>query len=257
MTLETGSPRPVRCGLSISVILASAALGWAGCGEATTGVSSQANVPLTANRAVATASSPGGSAKVPTKRAAPKPATSMQKAAPPTPAASHGAGPRQTLPAATLAKLPVTDLTVSSAALNSRGGELSSRYTCDGSNTPPPLQWSRTPPGTVELMVFVLSLEPVKGELFFDWALANLPANTSVLQSGALPPGAVSGRNSFGRSGYSICPPAGAAEHYAITVYALPQHLGLHAGFDPQSARARALQLARHTGLLVASYRRK
>src|SRR5581483_5595909 len=76
--------------------------------------------------------------------------------------------------------LPTSDLPLSSPALGSTG-TIPVRYTCHGGNQSLPLRWNGIPAGTRELAVFVLNTTPVKGKLFFDWALAGLsPALTGL-----------------------------------------------------------------------------
>ncbi|WP_281727651.1 YbhB/YbcL family Raf kinase inhibitor-like protein [Streptomyces sp. S816] len=60
------------------------------------------------------------------------------------------------------------------------------------------------------------------GGTFTHWLIRDLDANTRRLSAGAHPPGAVEGRDSFGRTGYSgPCPPHGdRPHHYVLTVYA-------------------------------------
>ena len=107
-------------------------------------------------------------------------------------------------------------------------------YTCDGQDVSPPIRATGLPPATKELVV-VMRDPDAPGGNFIHWAIAHLePATRSLgLPTGAKPPGAVLGRNSFGSLGYrGPCPPAGPAHHYQITVYALGQPSGLKQGFS-------------------------
>jgi phosphatidylethanolamine-binding protein (PEBP) family uncharacterized protein len=110
------------------------------------------------------------------------------------------------------------------------------RYTCDGADVSLPVSWSAVPPGTAELAVFVLNLQPVHGRLFFDWALAGLSPASHGISAGTLPPGAVVGRNSFGNARYSICPAQRTrAEYFFVKVAALPKPLGARPDFDAEA----------------------
>jgi phosphatidylethanolamine-binding protein (PEBP) family uncharacterized protein len=110
------------------------------------------------------------------------------------------------------------------------------RYTCDGADVSLPVSWSAVPPGTAELAVFVLNLQPVHGRLFFDWALADLSPASHGISAGTLPPGAVVGRNSSGDARYSICPAKRTrAEYFFVKVAALPKPLGARPGFDAEA----------------------
>jgi len=133
---------------------------------------------------------------------------------------------------------------------------LPATYTCDGKDTWPPLKWSGVPAGTAELALFALNLEPVDEALFFDWALAGIDPSSEGTESGQLPKGAVVGRNSFGKNGYSICP-AGDRETVIFALYALPQDLGARTGFDPATLRKQILASSGNSGLLAVSYGRE
>jgi phosphatidylethanolamine-binding protein (PEBP) family uncharacterized protein len=154
------------------------------------------------------------------------------------------------------AEATVADLSLGSPALGSSGeAPLPATYTCDGSNTSPPLEWQGVPTGTAELVLFAMNTQPVGGKLFFDWAVAGLSPNLSGLEAGKLPGGAVQGKNSAGKVGYSICPQSG-GETYVFALYALPKRLSPAKGFDPHALREAVLAQAGHAGLLAATYAR-
>ena len=166
--------------------------------------------------------------------------------------------PAPKLSSAQRANLPVSDITLSSPAITqahlASTPTLNQRYTCQGSNQSPPLHWSAIPAATKELVLLVASTKPVNGKLFYDWAVASLNPTLKGLNSGALPPGAVTGRNSAGKTAYSICPTGANHESYVFLLYALPQSLHPQPGFDPASLRQQATQIAHHTGLLIGTY---
>jgi phosphatidylethanolamine-binding protein (PEBP) family uncharacterized protein len=169
-----------------------------------------------------------------------------------------GSHPEPKLTAAQRAKISVADITLSSPAVkqarSASTATLSRQYTCRGANHSPPLRWAGVPPGTKELALFAISSQPVNGKLFFDWALAHLNPSLKGLDSDTLPAGAVVGRNGHGQPAYSICPTGAKHENYVFVLYALPQSLSPTPNFDAASLRQKAIQLARHTGLLFGSY---
>ena len=134
--------------------------------------------------------------------------------------------------------------------------ELPAAYTCEGKDSWPALRWQGVPEGTQELVLFAMALAPVEGKLFFDWAVAGIDPELEGLEAGRLPKGAVSGENSFGRRGYSICPPEGQSETYFFALYALPERLGARAGFDPRALRRQVQELSRNVGILPVTYAR-
>jgi phosphatidylethanolamine-binding protein (PEBP) family uncharacterized protein len=156
-------------------------------------------------------------------------------------------------------QVTVADIALSSPALPVTSGSsapLSATYTCDGKGSWPALHWQGIPSGTQELALFVMNVAPVEGKLFFDWAVAGLDPSLEGLEAGALPRGAIKGKNSFGNSGYEICPPRGGAETYLFALFALPKRLSPHSGFDARTLRDEALGQAGNVGLLAASYAR-
>lgn len=156
------------------------------------------------------------------------------------------------------AHVSVADITLSSPAIKqvrlASAPNLAKRYTCRGTNESPPLHWTKPPAGTKELALFVISIRPVGGKLFFDWAIAGIDPSLHGLAAGASPAGAVVGRNGYGHAAYSICPSNGTRENYVFALYALPRSLAPKANFDPATLRQQAIGLARHTGLLVGIY---
>jgi hypothetical protein len=132
---------------------------------------------------------------------------------------------------------------------------LSARYTCDGANVSPALRWQGVPAGTKELVLFAANIRPVKGRLFFDWAVAGLSPELEEIKAGALPAGAIVGRNSFGKVGYEICP-EGSSETYVFTLFALPKKLSPSSGFEPFALRKAVAGVSGNAGLLGMSYAR-
>jgi phosphatidylethanolamine-binding protein (PEBP) family uncharacterized protein len=132
---------------------------------------------------------------------------------------------------------------------------LSAQYTCDGKNTSPAFRWQGVPEGTAELGLLAMNVQPVGGELFFDWAVAGLSPELEEMEAGKLPGAAVVGRNSFGKAGYGICPEGG-GETYMFMLLALPKKLSPSQGFDPLAFRKAALEISGNAGLLALSYAR-
>lgn len=132
---------------------------------------------------------------------------------------------------------------------------LPAEYTCDGKNTSPALSWQGVPTGTAELVLFAMNLRPVGGELFFDWAVAGLSPDLESLEAGKLPKGAVVGRNSFGKTGYGLCP-EGSGETYMFTLFALPEKLSPAPGFEPLALRKAVAEASGNVGLLALGYTR-
>jgi phosphatidylethanolamine-binding protein (PEBP) family uncharacterized protein len=150
----------------------------------------------------------------------------------------------------------VADIVLQSPAITTvEGGSatLPIPYTCDGEDSWPALRWQGVPTDSKELVLFAMNVQPVGERLFFDWAVAGLNPVLEGVEAGRLPPGAVVGVNGFGKSDYSICPTS-AGETYVFALYALPQALSPHKGFEPHALRDEVLRISGNVGLLAASY---
>jgi Raf kinase inhibitor-like YbhB/YbcL family protein len=128
------------------------------------------------------------------------------------------------------------DFKLSSTAFD-EGGEIPARHTCDGEDVPPPLTWSGTPDGTVEL---ALILDDPDARGFVHWLVVGIPADASEIGEAGLPAGAREGRNDFSRGGYGgPCPPSG-SHQYTATLYALSAGLDLAADTTADAFRSAA-----------------
>ena len=115
----------------------------------------------------------------------------------------------------------------------SPGGMIPSKYTCDGDETSPPLEWSGVPDTAMSLALIVDDPDApdpaAPKRRFVHWVLYNIPPDARGLPEGAgegnLPPGALQGANDFAKSGYGgPCPPKG-RHRYVFTLYALDTSL--------------------------------
>lgn len=181
---------------------------------------------------------------------APLPAGAPQEPSPPSAATTPatGAAGQATIPPA-----PVT-IDVSAVGLPPQAHEgamppLPKRNTCDGANVWLPFAWSGVPTGTAELALFIVNLKPVNEAVFVDWAVAGLSPTSQGIPAGALPSGAVVGRNGFGQVGYSICPLKGTSETYIARLVALSHPLHPRAGFDAKALYLEAARAAKAVGL--------
>jgi phosphatidylethanolamine-binding protein (PEBP) family uncharacterized protein len=158
------------------------------------------------------------------------------------------------------AEATVVNINLTSPALEGFEGhrhtQIPAAYTCDGKNTWPGFEWKGIPSGTEELVLFAVNLKPVNGKIFFDWAVAGLDPSLEGIKGGTLPKGAVVGENSFGKTGYSICPAQGAQETYFFALYALPKALSPQQGFDPGELRQEVKEETGSAGLRTDSYTR-
>jgi Raf kinase inhibitor-like YbhB/YbcL family protein len=106
------------------------------------------------------------------------------------------------------------------------------KYSCEGDNLSPPLDWSAPPEGTRSLALIVHDPDAPIGD-FTHWLAWNIDPLDGGLEEGAHPP--AEGTSGFGENGYGgPCPPAGDGAHrYQHELFALDTMLDL----EPESSR--------------------
>ena len=114
------------------------------------------------------------------------------------------------------------------------GEPIPAKYSCDGEDISPPLQWSDPPQGTQSLALICDDPDAPIGT-WVHWVLYNLPAQARSLPEAVppeaeLPDGSRHGENGWGRLDYGgPCPPSG-THRYFFKLYALDTMLDLDAG---------------------------
>ncbi len=106
---------------------------------------------------------------------------------------------------------------------------IAKKFTCDGENISPALEWSGVPEGTNSFALIVDdpdAPDPANPRMtWVHWVLYNIPAAVSSLPEGAkdkdLPKGTLQGLNDWKKTGYGgPCPPIG-KHRYFHKLYAL------------------------------------
>ncbi|MBW1896375.1 MAG: YbhB/YbcL family Raf kinase inhibitor-like protein [Deltaproteobacteria bacterium] len=119
-------------------------------------------------------------------------------------------------------------LTVTSPVF-SHNGEIPARFTCDGEDISPALEWSGLPEGTKSVALIVDdpdAPDPAAPRMIWvHWVLYNIPPSAMGLAEGVkmqdLPAGTKEGLNDWKRTGYGgPCPPIG-RHRYFHKLYAL------------------------------------
>lgn len=133
-------------------------------------------------------------------------------------------------------------MTIRSPAFDDHG-TIPAKYTCDGDDISPPLQWSGVPANAKSLVLIVDdpdAPDPASPRMtWVHWVLYNLPADSTGLPEAVkpteLPRGTLQGLNDWKRTGYGgPCPPVG-RHRYFFKLYALDRMLpDLH---DPSKAQ--------------------
>ncbi|HTO48118.1 MAG TPA: YbhB/YbcL family Raf kinase inhibitor-like protein [Burkholderiales bacterium] len=113
------------------------------------------------------------------------------------------------------------------SAAFTQGGEIPSKYTCEGQDLSPPLAWSGVPANAKSLALIVDdpdAPDPAAPKMtWVHWVLYNVPTSVSSLPETAtpLPAGTLEGLNDWKRTGYGgPCPPVG-RHRYFHKLYAL------------------------------------
>jgi hypothetical protein len=114
------------------------------------------------------------------------------------------------------------------------GEKIPRKYTCDGDDISPPLQWTDAPPNTQSFALISDDPDAPVGT-WVHWVLYNVPGTTTTLPEAVpkqdeLADGSRHGRSSWGRSAYGgPCPPGG-THRYFFKLYALDVVLDLAPG---------------------------
>ena len=112
-------------------------------------------------------------------------------------------------------------------------GPIPAKYTCEGADVSPPLEWSNPPSGTGSFALIVDdpdAPDPAKPQrVYVHWLVYNIPASDTTLPENAakigLPSGAQHGSNDWGKQTYGgPCPPIG-RHRYFFKLYALDAEL--------------------------------
>jgi Raf kinase inhibitor-like YbhB/YbcL family protein len=119
------------------------------------------------------------------------------------------------------------------------GGLIAPKYTCDGEDVSPPLEWMDVPEGAKSLALIVDDPDAPSG-VFVHWLIYGIPPQENGLTEGVgienpTAGGGRQGTNGFGTIGYrGPCPPSGTHRYY-FRLHALDQDLSnLRAGASRQ-----------------------
>ncbi|MCX6027274.1 MAG: YbhB/YbcL family Raf kinase inhibitor-like protein [Chloroflexi bacterium] len=110
-----------------------------------------------------------------------------------------------------------------------QGGKIPGKFTCDGDDVSPALQWS-TPPTGVRSYVLIMDDPDAPMGTFVHWVLYNIPGESTALPEAVARTRQVTGIgeqgiNSARQTGYfGPCPPGGTHRYY-FKLYALDARL--------------------------------
>ncbi len=111
------------------------------------------------------------------------------------------------------------------------GQPIPARFTADGADISPELRLTDPPRGTASIALIMDDPDAPAGT-WVHWVVWNLPADVGTIPEGSLPPGAIQGRNSWGRTAYGGPSPPSGTHRYFFKAYALDTTLDLPASTD-------------------------
>jgi Raf kinase inhibitor-like YbhB/YbcL family protein len=139
-------------------------------------------------------------------------------------------------------------------------GEIPSKYTCDGDDVSPPIEWSDIPSDARTLALICDDPDAPKKD-FSHWVLFNIPPTAAALPEHVaarqeLPDGSRQGKNDFGKVGYGgPCPPSG-THRYRFTLYAIDTELRVPQASSRNDVEAAMKGHVLETAQLTGAYTR-
>ncbi|MEK6799519.1 MAG: YbhB/YbcL family Raf kinase inhibitor-like protein [Planctomycetota bacterium] len=139
------------------------------------------------------------------------------------------------------------------------------KFSEDGEDLSPELQWSHLPSGVKELALICDDPDAPAPEPWVHWVIFKIPAtatglseNVAKVEKPAAPAGALQGKNSWGKIGYGgPAPPQGhGVHHYHFRLYALDAALTLPPGADKKTLLGAMKGHTLATGELIGTYQR-
>jgi len=113
------------------------------------------------------------------------------------------------------------------------GGDIPTKFTCNGTNVSPELQISSVPNEAKSVVLIVDDPDAPRG-LFTHWIVWNIDPKTTRVAENSAPTAGVQGTNDFGKRNYGgPCPPFG-THRYFFKIFALDTKLEL----KPSARRA-------------------
>jgi Raf kinase inhibitor-like YbhB/YbcL family protein len=138
------------------------------------------------------------------------------------------------------------------------GEEIPEKYTANGQNISPPLNWSKGPDGTRQFMLVVEDANSSGKQPALHWLVYQLPPNvTSLPENAAQTMNLVQGNNYQGKLGYAGPDPSGGEKHvYHFQIFALDREIKLGPGATPEQLARKLPGYVLSKGDLTGWYKR-
>ena len=152
------------------------------------------------------------------------------------------------------------DIKITSSAFKD-GDMIPSKYTCDGKNISPPLQWDNVPVETKSIALICDDPDAPMGT-WVHWVLFDLSPQTKQLPEAVptdetLADGTRQGVTDFGTTGYGgPCPPGG-THRYFFKIYALDKAIDSVSVIDKKELLKKMERHILAQGQLMGKYKRK
>ena len=145
-------------------------------------------------------------------------------------------------------------MTITSAAFK-HNSKIPSKYTCDGENINPPLEFSDIPKETKSL-VLVVDDPDAPSKTWVHWVLYSIDQSTAKIEENS-PVAGIQGMTDFGKLGYGgPCPPSG-THRYFFKLYALDTILDAPSGLTKQQVLEKVRDHVIEEAELVGLYNRQ
>jgi Raf kinase inhibitor-like YbhB/YbcL family protein len=148
---------------------------------------------------------------------------------------------------------------IASSAFQNNGA-IPRKYTCDGDDVSPPIEWSEVPANARTVALICDDPDAPKHD-FVHWVLFNVAPNAGAVpehvpRRAELADGACQGTNDFGKVGYGgPCPPSG-THHYRFTLYAVDTELRVNPSARKEAVLAAMQGHVIESAQLTATYQR-
>ncbi len=140
------------------------------------------------------------------------------------------------------------------------GAAIPKKYTCEGEDVSPPLNWGSAPEGTKSFALISEDPDAPSG-IWVHWVIYNIPGEVNKLsenipKSEVVLNGVKQGLNDFEQIGYGgPCPPPGKAHRYFFKIYALDSYVNLKSGARKEELIKAIQSHILAEGQLIGTYR--
>ena len=150
-------------------------------------------------------------------------------------------------------KLNVAELRIHSPAFEGHK-RIPDKFTSNGENVAPPLEWSGAPEGTQAFAIIVHDPDAPLVDGFTHWVAYGISSDTTSLPEGG--EGPTQGVHSMGEEGYTgpAPPPGHGTHHYYFWVYALDEDLELPPNLDRRALLERIEDHVIEQARLIGTY---